>query len=280
MTDGYICSSCGYRGKPQTRTQGNILIEIILWFFFLIPGLIYSIWRMASRKKVCPKCNLETMIPLNSPIGQKMLKETKKYDQEPDYHQPSKEINWGKWIVVVAVLIPIIYAFSVVFSSPTSTPPSSTPRLQENTEDIKTLPVKELVSKTEAQVKKDYADLITDYQEGTTTPSGKIRITGFDMGSAINVQVDYNIATGKPYYIGYHFTNGVEENTAWNVVGFSKPTSASIKKQVMNWENIENIKPFKNVTLIYNPDNTVGKIAISMEDLATAQSSNSLYFVR
>jgi len=277
MAEEFVCSSCGYKGNPQARTKGNILIEIILWLFVIIPGLIYSIWRLTSKQKVCPRCSQDAMIPVNSPMGQKILSETKKYDKEPTYHQPVKRSNMGAWIIGAIVLILAIPILSALFSSPSPAPTTST--TQEEFSEIKILPIRELIAKTEQQIKKDYADIITNYSEGHKTPSGKILITGFDMGDT-NVQIDYNIATGKPYYVGYHFTNGVDEYTAWKIVGFDKPTSASIKQKIVTWENIDTVKPFKNVTLIYNPNDTVGKIAFSMEDLATAQSSKSLYYTR
>ena len=57
-----ICTNCGYKGKPKLYTKGSIIIEIFLWLLFLLPGLIYSIWRHASRFKGCPKCGRENMI--------------------------------------------------------------------------------------------------------------------------------------------------------------------------------------------------------------------------
>ena len=71
----YICSNCGYMGLSKTLTKGSFLIEVILWLFFIIPGLIYSIWRISSRQGVCPSCQYPNMIPENTPRGQKLIKE-------------------------------------------------------------------------------------------------------------------------------------------------------------------------------------------------------------
>ncbi|HES59120.1 MAG TPA: hypothetical protein ENO18_01700 [Caldithrix sp.] len=72
-----ICSSCGYLGKPKKYTKGSIFLEIILWFLFIVPGLIYSLWRStsAARFKGCPKCGSTEMIPVDSPRGRKLIKE-------------------------------------------------------------------------------------------------------------------------------------------------------------------------------------------------------------
>lgn len=64
-----VCQSIGTKKK----TPGSIFIEIILWLFFIIPGLIYSIWRLSSRKDVCKACGSETVVPTSSPAGSKIL---------------------------------------------------------------------------------------------------------------------------------------------------------------------------------------------------------------
>lgn len=67
-----ICSNCGCIGKPKTVTRGSIFIEIVLWLAMLIPGLIYSIWRLTTRYKACPKCLADHPIPLNTPRGRQL----------------------------------------------------------------------------------------------------------------------------------------------------------------------------------------------------------------
>ena len=70
------CVACGSMFKrPKTMTRGHILIEIILWLAFLIPGLIYTIWRLSTKYKVCPNCKSTTIIPANSPVAKKVLNE-------------------------------------------------------------------------------------------------------------------------------------------------------------------------------------------------------------
>lgn len=72
--DKMICANCGSIGKPKKVTKGSLFIEIILWLCFFIPGLIYSIWRMTSKYTACPSCGAKNMVPLNSPVGQKLQK--------------------------------------------------------------------------------------------------------------------------------------------------------------------------------------------------------------
>jgi DNA-directed RNA polymerase subunit RPC12/RpoP len=56
------CPNCSYEGKSKTFTKGNVIIELFLWLFFIFPGLIYSIWRLSTRYKGCPKCSYQYVI--------------------------------------------------------------------------------------------------------------------------------------------------------------------------------------------------------------------------
>jgi len=67
-----ICANCGTIGKVKTHTQGSFLIEVVLWLFFLLPGLIYSIWRLTTRKEVCAACGSPNRVPINTPRGKQL----------------------------------------------------------------------------------------------------------------------------------------------------------------------------------------------------------------
>ena len=71
----FICGNCGYEGRPETITKGSILIELALWLFLIIPGVIYSIWRLTSRYKACPKCGAANMLPADAPRARKLVME-------------------------------------------------------------------------------------------------------------------------------------------------------------------------------------------------------------
>lgn len=63
------CKDCGSVGEPKTATRGSMGVEVILWLCFLVPGLIYSIWRLSSKHDVCAACGSENLVPLASPAG-------------------------------------------------------------------------------------------------------------------------------------------------------------------------------------------------------------------
>lgn len=68
------CPQCGAVGTPKTQTKGSILIEIILWLCFIVPGVIYSLWRMTSgRTQVCRTCGAPNLLPLDSPKARAAL---------------------------------------------------------------------------------------------------------------------------------------------------------------------------------------------------------------
>lgn len=69
-----ICTLCGFVGKPKKVVKGSLFFEILLWLLFIIPGLIYSIYRLSSKQIVCEKCLNPSIIPIDSPKGQELLK--------------------------------------------------------------------------------------------------------------------------------------------------------------------------------------------------------------
>jgi len=75
MAKKYICSSCGSQTKGKSLTKGSIIMELFLWLVFLIPGLIYSIWRLTTKSKVCSECESKEIIPITTPLGKKLLKD-------------------------------------------------------------------------------------------------------------------------------------------------------------------------------------------------------------
>lgn len=75
--NAFVCPACGTTGQPKQVTRGHLLIEIILWLFFIIPGLIYSIWRLSTRYGACPACGAAGMIPVDSPNGRRLAEQAK-----------------------------------------------------------------------------------------------------------------------------------------------------------------------------------------------------------
>jgi hypothetical protein len=68
-----LCTNCGHTGDTERITKGSMGIELILWLCFIIPGLIYSVWRLSSRHDACPVCGNAKMIPMTAPIAKKFI---------------------------------------------------------------------------------------------------------------------------------------------------------------------------------------------------------------
>ena len=99
-----VCTSCGFTGESSTVTKGSMLIELVLWLCFLIPGLIYSIWRLSSKYEACPKCQQITIIPVESPMGMKFLKEnlpdqySASFEKKYEVNKNSLAWKFGKFV--------------------------------------------------------------------------------------------------------------------------------------------------------------------------------------
>jgi hypothetical protein len=67
------CARCGTIGVPVAHTSGSFFMEVFLWLLMVLPGIIYSIWRLTTRAQVCPKCGSTEIIPIDSPRAQQMF---------------------------------------------------------------------------------------------------------------------------------------------------------------------------------------------------------------
>ncbi|MBL8316084.1 MAG: hypothetical protein JNK55_20295 [Rubrivivax sp.] len=95
MSDEMVCTNCGHVGETKTLTKGHIAIELILWLCFLIPGIIYSVWRHASRVEVCPVCGNDKLLPKAAPMAQKFLRENLPETLKPKQQQAIRPPSSG-----------------------------------------------------------------------------------------------------------------------------------------------------------------------------------------
>lgn len=75
MSAEVVCTRCGHVGSPTSVTKGSFAIEVVLWLCFIIPGLIYSLWRLSSRHEACAMCGNAEVLPRQAPLAQKFLRE-------------------------------------------------------------------------------------------------------------------------------------------------------------------------------------------------------------
>lgn len=118
MASMFVCTTCGYVGHPVTTVKGNVLFELLLWCFFIVPGIIYSIWRGSTNQKVCPKCRHSTMIPSDTPLGAKLLqehRETQPATRSAGGESFQEQVGGQKGLLIVAAGIFVLWALASVF---------------------------------------------------------------------------------------------------------------------------------------------------------------------
>ena len=70
----YYCTQC--RSHSNTaKMKGNGWIELLLYLFYILPGVIYSVWRRSGKPNGCPTCGHATLVPAG--VGE---------DPSPDTH--------------------------------------------------------------------------------------------------------------------------------------------------------------------------------------------------
>ncbi|MBP8100953.1 MAG: hypothetical protein KAY54_03630 [Burkholderiaceae bacterium] len=70
-----VCTQCGQHGPAKSHTRGTMALELALWLMFILPGIIYSLWRLSTRANVCASCGSAALVAPESPAGRRMLRE-------------------------------------------------------------------------------------------------------------------------------------------------------------------------------------------------------------
>ena len=58
----YYCNAC-HNFTPHALKKGNGWIELVLYLMYIVPGIIYSIWRRSGAPNVCPLCRAASLVP-------------------------------------------------------------------------------------------------------------------------------------------------------------------------------------------------------------------------
>lgn len=67
-----FCPRCHFRGAPLWKVRGTFALELLLYLFFVLPGIAYTIWRLSNKYTVCPECGEANMVPVTSPIAKRV----------------------------------------------------------------------------------------------------------------------------------------------------------------------------------------------------------------
>lgn len=93
LRDRYHCKNCNLTVYPIPKRRGNTLLQVILFLFFIIPGIIYTIWRLGGYKIVCPRCKKSNLVEMATKEKPKVAtfpeqKTVPKGAKEPKKRQP------------------------------------------------------------------------------------------------------------------------------------------------------------------------------------------------
>ena len=77
----YICMECGCQRDPIDAKRGLLVIEIFMWLLYILPGVIYSIWRRVRKHKVCPNCRNPSMVLTSSSRAMEMRRLMRTFSQ-------------------------------------------------------------------------------------------------------------------------------------------------------------------------------------------------------
>jgi len=104
----FICSNCGSVTSGQTKNNGSGLAEMLLYLFFIIPGLIYSAHRRANKSTVCSKCGNTNLVNSDSPVGKDLI-EKYKIDIEKETKIIQDQENMVTIVMVIVFVLLVTY---------------------------------------------------------------------------------------------------------------------------------------------------------------------------
>ena len=143
MAEQKLCTVCGAIGTTKRNMKGSLLTEFLLWCFFLLPGLIYSIWRHSSVAQVCRNCGSPAVIPLGSPVAQQTLaaRGTTTGQVPPQVRTGGASARKVIAGVAAGIALLALIVWANTGTSTNTTNRDSPSRPFSNTEQSKTLPV-------------------------------------------------------------------------------------------------------------------------------------------
>lgn len=67
------CRDCGFVSEYERKGRGSLWVALLLLCFFVIPGVIYIVWNLATKYRVCGECGSSAIIPVASPEARRAL---------------------------------------------------------------------------------------------------------------------------------------------------------------------------------------------------------------
>ena len=70
----YLCLECGCQREPVMANRGMLIIELFMWLLYILPGVIYSIWRRVRKQEICPNCRTPSVVLTSSSRAMNMMR--------------------------------------------------------------------------------------------------------------------------------------------------------------------------------------------------------------
>lgn len=114
MSELVYCKRCGTTGAAQRVLPGSVLIELLLWLCFLLPGLLYTLWRNSRRYEACENCGADEIIPADAPLAPEAAHQAARtYEQTPFFYRPEGK----RFLAAVAFCALIVVLIGLAFSA-------------------------------------------------------------------------------------------------------------------------------------------------------------------
>ncbi len=68
-----VCLTCHSVVVAKREPAGPAWVGWVLLPFYLLPGILYFVWRSRSRRPVCPRCDGTVLVPALSARGNEIL---------------------------------------------------------------------------------------------------------------------------------------------------------------------------------------------------------------
>lgn len=87
MAKQVYCNNCGV--VSEAGLKGSTWITFVLLLFYIVPGIIYMIWRRTGTGQ-CRACGSSNVVPCNSPMAQQQLQRTQVPSPQPIQMPPTQ----------------------------------------------------------------------------------------------------------------------------------------------------------------------------------------------
>lgn len=113
MAQPMLCTQCGSITSPRRVVPGSVWITLILLVCFVVPGLIYIIWRHTSTYSACFNCGSRNLMPTNTPFAQEIIA-TKPSVSASLAQEKQRQQDTQTGIIVTMVIVGVVFVIALL----------------------------------------------------------------------------------------------------------------------------------------------------------------------